>query len=92
MIGDASFNGRVDICGNFYAQYPAASIPSSAINGSVNQSYIDTSLNLKANLASPMFTGTVYGITQSMVGLANVDNTSDANKPISTATQSALDL
>jgi hypothetical protein len=27
-----------------------------------------------------------------MVGLGNVDNTSDANKPISTATQSALDL
>lgn len=26
------------------------------------------------------------------VGLGNVDNTSDANKPISTATQSALDL
>jgi len=33
VVGDASFNGRVDICGNFYAQYPAASIPSSAIIG-----------------------------------------------------------
>lgn len=30
-------------------------------------------------------------ITKSDVGLANVDNTSDANKPISTATQTALD-
>lgn len=27
-----------------------------------------------------------------MVGLSNVDNTSDANKPVSTATQAALDL
>jgi hypothetical protein len=27
-----------------------------------------------------------------MVGLANVDNTTDANKPVSTATQTALDL
>jgi hypothetical protein len=27
-----------------------------------------------------------------MVGLGSVDNTSDANKPISTATQTALDL
>jgi hypothetical protein len=27
-----------------------------------------------------------------MVGLGNVDNTSDANKPVSTATQTALDL
>jgi hypothetical protein len=27
-----------------------------------------------------------------MVGLGNVDNTSDANKPVSTATQTALNL
>ena len=32
------------------------------------------------------------GITKTMVGLSNVDNTTDANKPISTATQSALAL
>lgn len=30
-------------------------------------------------------------LTKSDVGLANVDNTSDANKPVSTATQTALD-
>ena len=29
--------------------------------------------------------------TAAMVGLGNVDNTSDANKPVSTATQTALD-
>jgi hypothetical protein len=40
-------------------------------------------LNLKANLASPTFTGTVSGITKAMVGLTNVDNISDANKPVS---------
>lgn len=51
-----------------------------------------TSLDLKANLASPTFTGTVAGITASMVGLGNVTNTSDANKPVSTAQQTALDL
>jgi len=34
--------------------------------------------------------GTVV-LTKSDVGLGNVDNTSDANKPISTATQTALD-
>ena len=56
-----------------------------------------TALNLKAPLASPTFTGTVTlpsttnGLTKSNVGLGNVDNTSDANKPISTATQTALD-
>jgi len=45
-----------------------------------------------APIASPTFTGTVGGITKSMVGLGNVDNTTDANKPVSTATQTALDL
>jgi hypothetical protein len=45
-----------------------------------------------APINSPTFTGTVGGITKSMIDLANVDNTSDANKPVSTATQTALDL
>ncbi len=56
-----------------------------------NQTDLQTALNLKAPLASPTFTGTVSGITKSMVGLSNVDNTSDVNKPISSATQTALD-
>ena len=34
----------------------------------------------------------VAALTKSSVGLANVDNTSDANKPVSAATQTALDL
>ena len=53
---------------------------------------ITTSIGLKAPLASPTFTGTVSGITSTMVGLGNVNNTSDVNKPVSTATQTALDL
>lgn len=32
-----------------------------------------------------------HSVTKAQVGLGNVDNTSDANKPISTATQTALD-
>lgn len=32
-----------------------------------------------------------HGVTKSQVGLGNVDNTTDLNKPISTATQKALD-
>lgn len=43
-----------------------------------------------ARLESPTFTGTVSGITKSMVGLGSVDNTSDLNKPVSTATQTEL--
>jgi hypothetical protein len=50
------------------------------------------SVDLKAPLASPTFTGTVSGVTKSHVGLGNVDNTTDALKPVSSATQTALDL
>jgi len=35
---------------------------------------------------------TLLSLTKSQVGLANVDNTSDTNKPVSTAAQTALDL
>ncbi len=55
-------------------------------------SAIQTQIDSKAPLASPTFTGTVSGITKAMVGLGNVDNTTDAAKPVSTATQTALDL
>ena len=42
-------------------------------------------LNHLSNTSNP------HSVTKSQVGLGNVDNTSDANKPISTATQTALD-
>jgi hypothetical protein len=48
-------------------------------------------LALKAPINNPTFSGTVGGITKSMVGLSNVDNTSDASKPVSLAVQAALD-
>jgi alpha-tubulin suppressor-like RCC1 family protein len=48
--------------------------------------------SLLAPLESPTFTGTVSGISAGMVGLGNVSNTSDANKPVSTAQQAALTL
>ena len=54
------------------------------------QTDLQNALNLKAPINSPTFTGTVSGITKAMVGLAQVDNTSDLDKPISTATQTAL--
>ena len=40
-----------------------------------------------------VFTGTsIRGVTPTMIGLGNVNNTSDTNKPVSTATQTALNL
>ena len=49
-------------------------------------------LALKAPINNPSFTGTVTGVTKAMVDLGNVDNTSDMNKPVSSAAQTALDL
>ena len=44
----------------------------------------------KVSKNNPAFTGTVTGITKAMVGLGNVTNTSDADKPVSSATATAL--
>ena len=60
----------------------------------VDNTYIttatQTALDLKAPKADPTFTGTVTGVTKTHVGLANVDNTSDLNKPVSTAQATAI--
>jgi hypothetical protein len=48
----------------------------------------DVAADLTAHEA---LTNNPHGVTKSQVGLSNVDNTSDVNKPISTATQTALD-
>jgi hypothetical protein len=53
------------------------------INGLTSS--VQTQIDLKAPLADPTFTGTVSGITKTMVGLGNVDNTSDLDKPVSSA-------
>ena len=37
-------------------------------------------------------TSNPHGVTATQIGLSNVDNTSDADKPVSTAQQAALDL
>ena len=45
--------------------------------------------NIQAHIAS---TDDPHNVTPAQIGLGNVDNTSDLNKPVSTATQNALDL
>ena len=57
------------------------------LNGIASNLTINT-----ANLNNSTFSGTVSGLTKTNVGLSNVDNTSDANKPVSTATQTQLNL
>ena len=94
---DASFNGKLDIQGmtrinNKVAVSGDASLNSNLyVGGSINENGVFL-INKYATLANPQFTGTVQGITKTMVGLGNADNTSDINKPISTATQNALNL
>jgi len=64
-----------------------------------------TSLDLKADISGDIFTGPIYATnlsgsntgdqiipTASSLGIENVDNTSDINKPISIANQNALNL
>tara|TARA_R100000734_G_scaffold19153_1_gene18716 strand:+ start:36258 stop:40403 length:4146 start_codon:yes stop_codon:yes gene_type:complete len=56
-------------------------------NRTINELGFATSTNLTAhtvNVSNP------HNVTKSQVGLGNVDNTSDVNKPISSATQTAL--
>ena len=59
---------------------------------SSDASTITNALAAKAPIANPTFAGTVSGMSKAMVHLANVDNASDLNKPISTSMQLALDL
>ena len=61
-------------------------------NGTRDNQIIQTALNLKTTLSSPIFTGTVPGIPTSMMELGNLNNTSDSNKPISSATQFVLNV
>ena len=60
-----------------------------ALNADLKDGYVTT-----AKLADGLVTDpkVAMGINPSKVGLGNVNNTSDANKPVSTATQTALDL
>ena len=108
FTGDVSFNNNVSVSGNSVLNHLAVNNDSSlnanlAVGGNittngnliVGKSIYEKGVSLEskyAPIASPTFTGTVSGITKSMIDLSNVDNTSDINKPISNATQTALDL
>ena len=53
---------------------------------------ITAALTTAGTAADTKVSTAVAGLTKSSVGLSNVDNTTDAGKPISTAAQTALDL
>lgn len=66
----------------------------STFTPSTHSHIISDVTNLQTTLDGKLATdgngSSLTGLTKSQVGLANVDNTSDANKPVSTATQTAL--
>lgn len=81
----------IDISNNLIVLGDASMNSNLYIGKSIYENGVEL-INKYARLASPSFTGIVSGITKSMVDLSNVDNTSDINKPISTAQQTALNL
>jgi hypothetical protein len=78
---------KIDSSGNLTSDNTTY-LTSAYLTGYLTQSAASTTY---AALSGATFTGTVNGITKTMVGLGNVDNTSDVNKPVSTAQQTALD-
>lgn len=62
------------------------------LDGLKSQAETDTTINnMQNNLTTHINNkANPHQVTKEQVGLSNVDNTSDANKPISTATQNAL--
>ena len=77
--GSSNMTNSVDIIANSISLIlPDGTIQSLTIGGSI------------APVNNPAFTGNVQGVSKEQIGLGNVDNTSDLNKPVSTATQSAL--
>ena len=77
--GNCNMTNSVDIIANSISLVqPDGTLQTLTIGGTI------------APVNNPTFTGTVAGVSKEQIGLGNVDNTSDLNKPISTATQSAL--
>lgn len=86
--GAGSFN-VLNVSEDIYAGYLA-------VNGqsTFNDNVVTTNdITAGGNVTAVTFFGSgasLTGLTKAQVGLSNVDNTSDANKPISTAAQTAL--
>lgn len=85
---DAVVTGQSVINALGYTPYNATN-PNNYISSITGQN-VTTALGFTP-LATNGNGSSLTGLTKSQVGLANVDNTSDANKPVSSATQIALD-
>ena len=82
--GAATLTGIVKASGT--SAFTAVTAPTGALVGTT-----DAQTLTNKTLTSPLI-NTPTGIVKADVGLGNVDNTSDVNKPVSTAQQTALNL
>ena len=68
----------------------AAITAADSILGALGKLQAQVTANLSTLSSHVANTSNPHSVTKAQVGLSNADNTSDANKPISTATQTAL--
>ena len=91
-VGTGSENGTISVNGSDVAvkglksaAYTESSAYATAAQGTLATNAVPKTTTVNGHALSSNVT-----VTKGDVGLGNVDNTSDANKPISTATQTAL--
>jgi hypothetical protein len=85
-------NGQALVYSNTSSQWEAQTISSGGatnLDGLTDVAIVSPAVNQVLRYSGTSWSNA--SLSKSSVGLGNVDNTSDANKPISTATQTALD-
>ena len=92
---DASTKAYVDTTASNTASNAATALSNHEADTTNVHGIADTSILVTTTGSQTLTNKTITspaGLVKGDVGLGNVDNTSDANKPVSTATQTALDL
>lgn len=101
-VSESNLSNRIDTNEeNISAEVIARTNAINALNQAISQEVLDRTSgdsalqeeidDLSSNLTSHIEdTDNPHNVTKAQIGLSNVDNTSDLNKPISTATQNAL--
>lgn len=83
-----------DYAGSQITNVPAGTIVATNVQTAINELDSEKEPTISSGTTGQYWRGdkSWQTLNKSAVGLSNVDNTSDVNKPVSTATQSALDI